>query len=148
MKKVVKYGLIIGGTGILIAIAVVLYLFNMPHRNVQGEDVSFAVEANLFVNEFLTNVNASNAKYLDKVVVVSGEVKEISEDMLKQKVVTLKTEKAGVNCTFTVETNANAEGIKIGENVKIKGVVRLGASYDADLDLTEFAILEKCDLIK
>jgi len=148
MKKVVKYGLIIGGVGIAIGISIFLYMFYMPHRDVQGEKESFAVEANQLVNEFLSDVNASNAKYLDKVVVVSGEVKEISEDQLKQKVVTLKTDKAGVNCTFTAETNANAESIKVGENVKIKGVVRLGASYDADLDLTEFAILEKCDLIK
>lgn len=148
MKKTVKYGLIAGGVGIVIVIGIFLYMFNMPHRNIQGEDASFAVEANQFVNEFLADVGASNAKYLDKVVIVSGEVKEISEDQLKQKVISLKTDKAGINCTFTVETNANAQKIKVGETVKIKGVVRLGASYDEDLDLTDFAILEKCDIVK
>lgn len=148
MKKVVKYGLIIGGVGLIVGISFFFYMFYMPHRNIQGEKESFTLDANQFVNEFLADVSASNAKYLDKVVVVSGEVKEISEDQLKQKVISLKTDKAGINCTFTIETNANVQKIKVGDSVKIKGVVRLGASYDEDLDLTEFAILEKCDIIK
>jgi hypothetical protein len=148
MKETVKYGLIIGGTGILIAIAVVLYLFNMPHRNVQREEATYNVDANQLVSEFLTEAEASNSKYLDKVIIISGQVLEITDDQLKQKVVSIKTTKAGINCTFTIETNANAVKLKVGEIAKIKGIVRLGASYDADLDLTEFAILEKCDIVK
>ncbi len=148
MKKSVKYILLVVVAGVIIAGSVILYMFNMPHRDVQGEDAKYNVEAESFVNDFMTNLNESNAKYLDNVVVVSGTVSEISEDQLKQKVILFKTEKAGVNCTFTAETNENANKLSIGDKVKIKGIVRMGASYDEDLDMSEFAILEKCDIVK
>ncbi len=148
MKKSVKILLIVVVFGILSVGGTILYMFNMPHRDVQGETAKYTIEANKFVNEFMDNSEASNAKYLDNVVVVSGTVAEISEDQLKQKVILLKTDKAGVNCTFTAETNVNANKLSAGDKVKIKGIVRMGASYDEDLEEAEFAILEKCNIIK
>ena len=148
MKKSIKYLLFAAIAGIIIAGSVGLYMFYMPHRDVQGEDAAYTVEAGQFVTEFMDNPTESNAKYLDNVVIVSGTVAEISEDQLNQKVVLLKTENSGVSCTFIETTNANAEKLSVGDAVKIKGIVRMGASYDEDLDLAEYAILEKCDIIK
>ncbi len=31
--------------------------------------------------------------------------------------------------------------------IKVKGVIRSGANYDADLEMYEHVIMEKCDLI-
>jgi len=148
MKKSIKYLLFAGIAAIIIIGGIGLYMYYMPHRDVQGEKASYTVEAEQLVNDFMNNQTESNAKYLDKVVVVSGTVAEISEDQLKQKVVLLETEKAGVNCTFMAETNSNAEKLTVGDKVNIKGIVRMGASYDEDLDMAEYAILEKCDIIK
>ncbi len=148
MKKSIKVLLIAILAGILIAGGIILYMYNMPHRDVIGEDAKFNIEAEQFVNEFMTNTSESNAKYLDNVVEVSGTVAEINEDQLKQKVVLLKAGNSGVNCTFTLETNSAAENLSIGDKVKIKGIVRMGASYDEDLDLAEYAILEKCNITK
>ena len=85
MKKNIKIILLI-----VVALTVLgggygLYLFNMPHRDVQSEDARFLVEAEQFANEFMEKADESNAKYLDNVVEVSGVVSEISEDQLKQK---------------------------------------------------------------
>ena len=148
MKKNVKIVLIVIAAMAVIGGGYGLYLFNMPHRDVQGEDASFTIEAESFVEEFMKTPTESNAKYLDNVVVVSGTISEISEDQLKQKVVLLKTSNSGVSCTFMVETNKNANNLKVGDKVKIKGIVRIGASYDEDLELAEYAILEKCDILK
>jgi len=148
MKKSVKYLLFAGIAGLIIAGSIGLYMFYMPHRDVQGEKASYTIEAEQLVNEFMDNMAASNAKYLDNVVIVSGTVSEINEDQIKQKVVVLKTANSGVSCTFVDATNANAEKLSVGDEVKIKGIVRMGASYDEDLDLSEYAILEKCDIIK
>jgi len=148
MKKGLKFSLIGGGSLALVGIIVVLYLFNMPHRDVQGEDASFTIEAQSLVDEFLNDAAASNAKYLDKVVIVSGTVSKIETDKLGQKVVLLKAGNSGVNCTFTIETNKDAEKLKDGDIVNIKGIVRLGASYDEDMDLVEYVILEKADVVK
>ena len=57
-------------------------------------------------------------------------------------------DKAGVSCTFTKETEASVAGVTVGQKIKVKGVIRSGASYDEDLELYENVILEKCDLIK
>ncbi len=148
MKKSVKYLLFTGIAGLIIAGSIGLYMFYMPHRDVQGEKASYTIEAEQFVTEFMNNISESNAKYLDNVVIVSGTVSEINEDQLKQKVVVLKTANSGVGCTFIEATNANAEKLSEGDKVKIKGIVRMGASYDEDLDLAEYAILEKCDIVK
>ena len=44
-------------------------------------------------------------------------------------------------------TNSNTQNIKIGDNIVIKGVIRSGASYDADLEMYENVIIEKSDII-
>ena len=148
MNKTLKYGLIGGGSLGVVAVGILLYLYFMPHPDIQSESVDMTISANELVSDFLKDADASNKKYLDKIVVVTGVVAEIEEDQLKQKVVLLKTENSGVNCTFMVKTNKNAEKLKTGDKVKIKGIVRLGASYDEDLDMAEYAIIEKCDVIK
>lgn len=139
--------IIIGIAGILVIAAVGMYMYYMPHRDVQSENAAFTLDAGQLVNEFTNGPAESNAKYLDQVIIVSGTVAEITEDALLQKVVLLKADNSGVSCTFMKETNENAVKLKPGDQVKIKGIVRLGASYDEDLDLAEYAILEKCDIV-
>lgn len=142
----------IGGLG---ATGVALYMFNKPHRDVQSANIDFALKSSALVAEYLADANAANQKYLDdsgdsKIMAVTGKVHSISRDMNNQLVILLKedSDKVGVSCTFSAATNAAAEKLKVGQNATVKGVIRSGAGYDADLDLYEDVILEKCDLIK
>jgi len=41
----------------------------------------------------------------------------------------------------------NVEGLKIGDYIKIKGVIRSGAEIDEDLELYEDVIIEKSDIV-
>ena len=140
---------------VLIAIGVVAYLWFMPHRNVQSVDAYKTIDATELVNEFLVNKEKANTTYLDseegesKVLIVTGTVSKISKDQLGQYVLLLKkdADKMGVSCTFTLESNSQVAGIKIGDTVKVKGVIRSGAEYDEDLDLIENVIIEKSALI-
>jgi len=140
---------------VLIAIGVVAYLWFMPHRNVQSVDAYKTIDATELVNEFLANKEKANILYLDseegesKVLIVTGTVSKISKDQLGQYVLLLKkdADKMGVSCTFTLESNSQVAGIKIGDTVKVKGVIRSGAEYDEDLDLIENVIIEKSALI-
>ena len=155
MKKVIKKILL---TGVIIAAlgsGYVIYLFNMPHRDVQSVSAFVEIESDLLVNEFLMNLEEANSKYLaedgeSKVIIVRGRVASITEDQRSQKVILLKEEntKVGVNVTFMHHTNKNVNGIKIGDIVSIKGVVRSGAEFDEDLDLYEDVIIEKSDIVK
>ena len=153
-KKFVKWSLILMIGGIIVGGGAVLYIFNMPHRDVQAASADFQLEAKQLVNEYLADAGASNNKYLQeegesKIIAVTGIVASIDEDMKQQKVVLLKDvgEKAGVSCTFMASTNANAENLRKGNKVTIKGVIRSGAGYDEDLELYEDVIIEKCDVL-
>ena len=125
----------------------------MPHRNVQDTEADAAINVEQIVNEYLTNAEHANAKYLDaegesKILEVTGVVSDISEDFNGQQVILLKTDKleAGVSCTFTAETNESVSTLKVGDNIVVKGVIRSGASYDEDLEMYEHVIMEKCSI--
>jgi hypothetical protein len=149
-KKIIAGILFIGVLGAFGA----YYLFNMPHRDIQSSKTDFSLSSTQLVNEYLRNPDLANEKYLQeegdsKILAVTGTVFSIGQDQNSQKVVLLKdpTDKAGVSCTFTLETNKNVEKLKVGQTISVKGVIRSGAGFDKDLDLYEDVILEKCDII-
>ena len=146
--------LIVLGIGILIALVIGAMMFFKPQRDVQATTTDFSYKASEIVNEYLTDPTKANDKYLDeegnsKVLEISGTVSEISEDFNNQKVVLLKsaTDKAGVSATFTKETNAHTDNVKVGDKITIKGVIRSGATYDADLEMYENVIIDKSDIV-
>ena len=154
-KKIIRIVLIVVGIGILSAGGIALYMFNKPHKDVQSAKTDYTIDASVLVNEYLTDSESANEKYLNesgtsKILEVVGTVAAISEDFNNQKVILLKiaSDKAGVSATFTSETNASVLSVKLGDKIKIKGVIRSGASYDEDLGLYEHVILEKSDIIQ
>ena len=154
-KKIFKWIAILAVVGLIAGGSITLYMFNMPHRDVQSSKVDYSLQASELVNEFLSDTHAANAKYLDdegesKIVQVSGIVSEISRDMNNQVVLLLKAEndKAGVSATFMETTNEHAEKLSVGSKVVIKGVIRSGANYDEDLEFYEDVIIEKSDIVQ
>jgi hypothetical protein len=153
MKKKTKIILLCLLTAVLIGGGYVFYLWNMPHIDVQGQKADYSISARQLVNEYLTNEKSANEKYLgengeSKIIIINGTISKIGTDMNNQKVILLKedTAKAGVNCTFMASTNNNASALKIGDKAKIKGIIRSGASYDADMEIYQNVVLEKCDI--
>jgi len=153
-NKLLKIILILIGVGVLTAIGIGFYMFNMPHRDVQATSSDYKLSAEAIVTEYLNNPTVANDKYLDaegesKILEITGQITSITTDFNNQKVVLLKGEnaEAGVICTFTEKTNASVNKLKEGQNISVKGVIRSGASYDEDLEMYENVILEKCSLI-
>lgn len=153
-KKILKIALVIFAIGIVIAGSVAYYMFNRPHRDISGTKTDYSLNASELVAEYLKDPEAADNKYLDdegesKILEVTGIVSEIESDYADNKVLILKKEndKAGVNCTFTPETNAKVANVKIGDVVTIKGVIRSGAVFIDALDMYENIIVEKCDLL-
>jgi hypothetical protein len=153
-RKILNIGLLIVIIGIVIGGGIGLYMFNMPHRDVQSTDTDYSLTSTQIVSEYLKNSHTANEKYLSddgesKILEITGIVSKISEDFKGQKVVLLKSEmdNAGVSATFTMETSKNASKLKVGDVATIKGVIRSGASYDKDLELYENVILEKSDVV-
>jgi hypothetical protein len=153
-NKIIKWIVVFTLTGIVVAGAIIYYLFNMPHRDVQNAKTDYSFSSSAIVNEYLNDAVYANQKYLDeegdsKIFEVSGLVADISENFNGQKVILLKEEddKAGVSCTISSENETSANVVKIQDRIKVKGVIRSGANYDADLDMYENVIMEKCKII-
>lgn len=126
----------------------------MPKRNIQNITTDFSVTSSELVAEYLTDQKAANQKYLaadgeSKILEVAGTVSKISENFNGEKVVLLKdqSDKAGVSATFTDETAAQVSAIQLEQNIRVKGVIRSGATYDQDLGLYESVILEKSAVV-
>ena len=154
-KTIIKIAILVIVLGGLIVGGVILYLFNMPHRDIQSAKTDLSISANGLVNEFLTDAAKANDKYLDeegesKILEVTGVVASIGEDFNGNKEILLKSPdgNAGVSCAFTPETNAKSDGLTIGQTVTIKGVIQSGAAFDADLEMYENVIMDKCDITK
>jgi hypothetical protein len=154
-RKVFRIVAIIGIAGLLVGGGIGLYMFNKPHRDVQSAQADYVLSSSQIVTEYLADYQAANQKYLaadgnSKILEISGEVNEISENFNGQKVVLLNgvNDRAGVSAIFTEETNDNLNGIKVGRTITVKGVIRSGASYDEDLEMYEHVILEKSDIVK
>ncbi len=153
-KKIITTGIIVVAAAVLLGLGIGLYMFFMPHRDVQKASTDYALTASELVAEYLNDRNAANEKYLaedgnSSILEVSGTVARISSNFNGQKVVLIKeeTDQAGVNCTFMPTTNANAEKLKPGDQVTIKGVIRSGPSYDPDLGMYIHAVLNHSDVI-
>lgn len=153
-KKIIKAGIIVAIAGVLIGLGVGLYMFYMPHRDVQKSSTDYTLSASELVAEYLNDSEAANKKYLaedgnSSILEVKGTVARISSNYNGQKVVLLKeaTDRAGVNCTFMPNTNTNAEKLNPGDQVTIKGVIRSGPSYDPDLGMYIHAVLDHSDVI-
>ena len=153
-KTIKKVGLFVIA-GILIAASVGAYMWFKPHRNVQATNAYATLTATNLTNEFSADADKANAKYLasdgnSKVLIVEGRVSNISTNQNGEKVIVLKdkTAKVGVSATFTKETSADADAVKEGDIIKIKGAITAGNRYDPGLDLYEHAILIQSDIVK
>lgn len=151
-KSILKWGITIIISGLVIGGSIVFYMFNQPHRDVQATTADYKMEAAQLVDEYLADLQSSNDKYLDeegesKIIEVTGTISEISKDMNNQTVILLKNkdDNAGVSCTLLPITHTKK--LSIGDLVTIKGVIRSGAGYDEDLGFYEDVIMEKCDII-
>lgn len=117
MKKAL---LIIGLLGLL-ALAYGLYEYQRPVGSLTNEVANFSLPASTFFQEFEADENAANAKYLDKIIRVTGQVKGTDFEGDSPNIV-LETgdEMFGVVCQLD-PTKALPTQLAVGTTVNIKG---------------------------
>ncbi|HEX9512550.1 MAG TPA: hypothetical protein VF939_18790 [Puia sp.] len=154
-KKTMKRIGIIILSGVIIVAGIVAFMWFKPRRNVQATTAYAELKVQDLVNQFSADVAGANAKYLasdgnSKVLIVIGRISNISTNQNGDKVIVLKDPgaKVGVSATFTPQTSPDAESVKVGDMIRIKGAITAGNRYDPDLDLYEHAVLVQCDIVK
>jgi tRNA_anti-like len=108
---------------VLIGAAAGYQLWNKPHQDIAAAKTDVTVDAAALYNEYNTDENGANAKYLDKVVAISGKVKEASKDADGAVKVSLDagSEMGVVACELSPFAKHSRTDFQIGEQVTFKG---------------------------
>lgn len=133
----------------IITIVVVLSIFiatfsayklaNKSHIDIAKTSPEITVNASVLLEEFSNDEIVANNKYLDKIVQVNGKI--LSKKIIEEKgVIALQTNDdfGSVLCHFSPESSDKFSNLKLGQNIKIKGICT-GFLMDA--------ILIKCEII-
>lgn len=111
LKKVFK----ISGIVLIVLLAsffsIRYYINNGGKRDIASEEAAFKVSSKTIVNEFTSDTDASNKKYLEKPVAVSGIVTSVNN---KEVIID-----NSVNCNLIAANNS----FKNGQKVTVKGRV-------------------------
>ncbi len=118
-------------------------LWNKPHRDV-AEANAINIQAPELYRIFTTDSVAARKQFLEKVLLVEGQLQRVGENQQKQVVATLVTgtEGAYINCTF----EGKASGLQTGKSVTIKGICGGLGQGDPDLGIPGDLYLTRCYL--
>ncbi|MCX6171373.1 MAG: hypothetical protein NT048_00865 [Flavobacterium sp.] len=105
-----------------------LYINYGGKRDIQSEETAFTVSSKAIVDEFISNADASNKKYLEKPVAISGTVTSVNgKEVIVDDI---------VNCNFSTLDSS----IKKDQKVVVKGRV---IGYD---DLMGSVNMDQCSI--
>ncbi len=153
MKSTKKKLLITGAVLLLAGLGTIYYLFNMPKRNVSKSDADHKIEASVLVREYLKDEDATDARYLkddgvSDIMDITGTLSKIEEDYNNQLVLLLQESDDPTGVSVTLQNGEKPRGLKVGQTIRVKGVIRSGAHYDEDLGFYEPVIIEDATILK
>ena len=133
MTQKTKRIFLITAVAIIALAAVTGYMmWNKPHKNVKDADAVKITAVDLY-KSFISDSAKANTLYTDKIVLVSGEVNQVSQNQEAQQVILIKTAVDGafINCTMEEKTVT----YKTGDQVSIKGICSGYIPGDLDMGL-------------
>ena len=99
---------------IFIVLLIIVYaVWNKPHKNYSNTEPNITIDSSNFINEFKTNSTLATEKYLNQIILVSGNV----TDTLTKSVVLNN----GIVCTFDSLSLKALGLIQINNEVSVKG---------------------------
>ena len=99
---------------VFIVLLIIVYaVWNKPHKNYSNTKPSITIDSSNFINEFKTNSTLATEKYLNRVILVNGNV----TDRLTKSVVLNN----GIVCTLDSSSLKALGLIQINNEVSIKG---------------------------
>jgi len=140
-RKVKRYVLLIFAILIIIAALIGYQIWNKPHQNIKNA-VAVKTSAIELYNSLTNDSINKKSLFINKIVAVWGEVKQVSKNQQNQQVILLKTNvsEGSVNCTM----EENIKNIKAGDRVLLKGICIGYIGGDSDLQLAGDVFLIRC----
>lgn len=142
MKK--KFSKYIFLTLVILAViiaAIGFEIWNSPHQNIK-DAVALKANAIALYQSLANDSSYSKSMYVNKIVAVTGEVKQVMENQQKQQVILLDTGVKGSAVNCTMEQNINS--VKEGETITLKGICIGYSGEDIDLEIRGDVFLVRC----
>lgn len=121
MKSYVKIAIFVVAFIALSAILAGLYLFNLKHTDMAKARPDFIITATALQKEFEVNETTASAKYINKVVEVTGTIASVTKAGSNNLNISLKTgnDISSVICTFPAI--ADPSKLKTGDIIALRG---------------------------
>lgn len=134
LKKI----LLLLGIAIVVGGAIGFYYFNKRVPSMATEKSELAIDAAQLYQEFETNEAAASAKYVGKIITVSGAVLESSElDDGTPKILLDTGSDFSVSCEFDPNTRHAKTTFQPGEKIAVKGMC---AGFNLDVQLSRCVV--------
>ena len=116
-----------------------LYLFNKPVKSLENQKAQFTISSQELLSTYEANEENANAKFLDKIIQVSGKIDNIEESEAGISVLIDAESMMGfISCELDAGQELN--GKKVGDQITIKG---LCAGYLLDVVLSRCVIIDE-----
>lgn len=122
--------------------------YNRKNTNLTNTRALYTISANDIISQFSQDEPGSNAKYLSKVIDVSGQIKKVDEDANGYYTLVLgdTASMSSVRCSLDSMINKKVSSFTTGQTISIKGVCT-GFTAD-DMGLGSDVILNRCVPVK
>jgi hypothetical protein len=116
-------------------------IWNKPHKDVKDAKAIPVSAVNLY-NVYVADSAKAKHMYENKILWVTGEIKQVSLNQQNQQIILLKTatEGAAVNCTM----EQNDPNAKAGNKISLKGICSGYIGGDADMGLPGNVFIVRC----
>jgi uncharacterized protein YpmB len=117
-SSILKRIIIVLSVILLLGIAAVIYLWNLPHKKVENMK-GVNVTAVALAKDYAANEQQANAKYLNKAIEVTGVVSETDKNQDGGLMIILQAD----DPTTGVQCSMRDKGVSVtkGQNITIKG---------------------------
>ena len=121
MKTYVKIALFVVSFIALSAILAALYLFNLKQTDMAKAKPDFILTATELQKEFEDNESTASARYINKILEVTGTIGSITQADSNNLNISLKTgsDISSVICTFPAIGDPSK--FKVGDEIKLRG---------------------------
>lgn len=121
MKTIYKTGLIVGLILITAGVIAGIYLYNKQPINPEKSKPDYVITATGLLKEFENNEAAASAKFVNKIIELTGTIESLNTGNDSTLTIILKTDSdiSSVICTF--RPSQNHEELKPGAEITVKG---------------------------
>lgn len=144
-KRKILIGISIVLLAVLIAAAYIYNEYNRKHADTATLHPDYVLSATALLNQFAHDSASSSQKYMDRLLQVSGVIKQIDSIDDKNVVIVLgdSTDQSAVRCNPDSIHQSEAMRIRAGQTATVKGVC---SGYNRDQLLGSDVILIRCAL--